>query len=37
LSLYNMNSFREAAGLFADCLRQNPEDKVARIYWERCN
>jgi PAS domain S-box-containing protein len=36
LSLYNMNSFREAAGLFADCLRQNPGDKVARIYWERC-
>jgi len=37
LSLYNMKSFRQAAGLFADCLRQNPEDKVARIYWERCN
>jgi len=37
LSLYNMNNFREAAGLFADCLRQNPGDKVARIYWERCN
>ena len=36
LSLYNMNSFREAAGLFADCLRQNPGDKVARIYLERC-
>ncbi len=37
LSLYNMNNFREAAGLFADCLRQNPGDKVARSYWERCN
>ena len=37
LSLYNMNNFREAAGLFADCLRQNPGDKVARIYLERCN
>ncbi|MEG4455059.1 adenylate/guanylate cyclase domain-containing protein [Microcoleus sp. N9_A1] len=36
LSLYNMNSFRQAAGLFADCLRQNPGDKVARIYLERC-
>ena len=36
LSLYNMNSFREAAGLFADCLRPNPGDKVARIYLERC-
>ena len=37
LSLYNMNSFSQAAGLFADCLRQNPGDKVARIYLERCN
>jgi adenylate cyclase len=37
LSLYNMKSFRQAAGLFADCLRQNPGDKVARIYLERCN
>lgn len=37
LSLYNMKSFRQAARLFADCLRQNPGDKVARIYWERCN
>lgn len=36
LCLYNMKSFREAGGLFADCLRQNPGDKVARIYWERC-
>lgn len=36
LSLYNMKSFRQAAGLFADCLRQNPGDKVARIYLERC-
>ena len=37
LSLYNMKSFRQAAELFADCLRQNPADKVARIYLERCN
>ena len=37
LSLYNMKSLRQAAGLFADCLRQNPGDKVARIYLERCN
>jgi len=37
LSLYNMKSFSQAAGLFADCLRQNPGDKVARIYLERCN
>ena len=37
LSLYNMKSFRQAAGLFADCLRQNPGDKVAGTYLERCN
>ncbi|MEG3978287.1 adenylate/guanylate cyclase domain-containing protein [Microcoleus sp. herbarium8] len=36
LSLYDMNNFREAGGLFADCWRQNPGDKVARIYWDRC-
>ncbi len=37
LFLYNMNSFRESGGLFADCLRQNPGDKVARIYLDRCS
>lgn len=36
LSLYNLNNFREASALFADCLRPNPGDKVARIYLERC-
>jgi len=36
LSLYNLKSFGEAGGLFADCLQQNPGDKVARIYWDRC-
>jgi adenylate cyclase len=36
LSLYNMYNFREAAALFADCLRQNPGDKVAQIYFDRC-
>ncbi|MEG3899292.1 MULTISPECIES: adenylate/guanylate cyclase domain-containing protein [unclassified Microcoleus] len=36
LSLYNMKSFREAAVFFADCLRQNPGDKVAGIYLDRC-
>ena len=36
LSLYNMYNFREAAGLFADCCRQNPGDRVARIYLDRC-
>jgi adenylate cyclase len=36
LSLYNLKSFREAGGLFADCLRQNPGDRVAQIYLDRC-
>jgi adenylate cyclase len=36
LSLYNIYNFTEAAGLFADCLRQNPGDRVARIYLARC-
>ncbi|MBE9186642.1 response regulator [Microcoleus sp. LEGE 07076] len=36
LSLYNIYNFTEAAGLFTDCLRQNPGDRVARIYWDRC-
>jgi class 3 adenylate cyclase len=36
LFLYNMNNFREAGELFADCWRQNPGDKVAQIYWDRC-
>ncbi|MBE9094938.1 adenylate/guanylate cyclase domain-containing protein [Tychonema sp. LEGE 07203] len=36
LFLYDMNNFREAGELFADCWRQNPRDKVAQIYWDRC-
>jgi PAS domain S-box-containing protein len=36
LSVYDMNNFREAALLFADCLRHNPGDKVAQIYLNRC-
>jgi adenylate cyclase len=36
LSLYNTNSFKEAAAMFADCLRQNPGDKVAQIYLDKC-
>ncbi|MGL5061140.1 MAG: adenylate/guanylate cyclase domain-containing protein [Microcoleus sp.] len=36
LSLYNTHNLREAAALFADCFRQNPGDKVAQIYLERC-
>ncbi|NEP14377.1 MAG: response regulator [Symploca sp. SIO2C1] len=34
--LYNQQSFRKAAQLFADCLQQNPGDNVAQIYLERC-
>jgi adenylate cyclase len=37
LFLYNLYDFREAAVLFADCLRQNPGDKVAQIYLDRCS
>jgi adenylate cyclase len=36
LSLYNINNFREAGLLFADCLRQNLGDNVAQIYLNRC-
>jgi len=34
--LYHRGICGEAAQLFADCLRQNPSDKVAKIYLERC-
>ena len=37
LFLYNLNNFRDAEALFADCLRQNPGDKVAQIYLDRCH
>ena len=36
LSLYHIQLFGEAAELFADCLRHNPGDTVARTYLERC-
>lgn len=36
LLLYHLHSFPEAAQLFEDCLRLNPEDTVAQIYLERC-
>ncbi len=35
-SLYENSTWGEAAELFTRCLQQNPEDKVARIYLERC-
>lgn len=36
LMLYNKQSVTEAEKIFEDCLRQNPEDRVVRIYLERC-
>jgi class 3 adenylate cyclase/PAS domain-containing protein len=36
LLLYNLHRFAEAAQLFEDCLRLNPEDTIAQIYLERC-
>ncbi|HEY9837014.1 MAG TPA: adenylate/guanylate cyclase domain-containing protein, partial [Vampirovibrionales bacterium] len=35
-SLYQMERWAEAASLFQACLDQNPEDKVAQIYWHNC-
>jgi PAS domain S-box-containing protein len=35
LLLYNLNSLKEAAKRFEDVLRQNPQDKVAQIYYLR--
>ena len=36
LVLYKLQAFSEAAQLFQDCLLQNPGDKVAQVYLERC-
>lgn len=36
LLLYNLHSFSEAEQLLEDCLRLNPEDRVAQVYLERC-
>lgn len=36
LSFYNFNSFAEAKELFEECLRINPEDKVAKVYLQCC-
>lgn len=33
---YYLEKFSQAAQLFQDCLSQNPKDKVAQIYLERC-
>lgn len=34
--LYNQKKFREAAGVFAECLRLNPGDQVTQVYLGRC-
>jgi TolA-binding protein len=36
LLLYELHSYTEAAQLFEACLHQNPRDKVAEFYLERC-
>jgi hemerythrin len=36
LSFYNFNNFTEAKQLFEECLRINPEDRVARVYLQCC-
>ena len=36
LFLYNEQQFYAAAQLFDECWRQNPGDRVAQIYFERC-
>ncbi len=36
LTLYNFEAFNEAKQLFANCLQQNPDDKVAEMYLNRC-
>jgi class 3 adenylate cyclase/DNA-binding NarL/FixJ family response regulator len=36
LVLYSLKSFTEASERFEFCLHQNPDDRVAKIYWEQC-
>jgi predicted ATPase/class 3 adenylate cyclase/GAF domain-containing protein len=36
LSLYNQGNKHDAGCLFADCCQKNKRDRVAKIYWERC-
>ncbi|MEG4344105.1 adenylate/guanylate cyclase domain-containing protein [Microcoleus sp. A003_D6] len=35
-ALYSEGKLFEAARMFSECWRQNPGDRVAKIYWERC-
>ncbi|MGC1198221.1 MAG: response regulator [Geitlerinemataceae cyanobacterium] len=36
ISLYSINSYTEAASLFSECLRQNPNDFISALYEEKC-
>ncbi len=36
LSLYNQGKLTLAMPLFVACLEQNPDDRVAQIYFQRC-
>ncbi|MFP4122544.1 adenylate/guanylate cyclase domain-containing protein [Coleofasciculus sp.] len=36
-SYYNLNAYRKAIEGFEECLRQNPDDNVAKIYLKRCH
>jgi PAS domain S-box-containing protein len=36
LAIYSEGNFAEAARLFSECWRHNQGDRVAKIYWERC-
>ncbi len=35
LTLFQMKQFAQAKRMFADCLHRNPNDSVAKIYWQR--
>lgn len=36
LYLFEMHQWDVAAALLSDCIEQYPEDRVARVYYERC-
>lgn len=36
LFLYHQRAFKNAAQRFEDVLQINPKDKIAQIYWRRC-
>ena len=36
LAIYLEGKLAEAARLFAECWRQNQDDRAAKIYGERC-